>query len=256
MQRMSSQAVHFNPLAYPVAMANVEWMSGTSGWIGHAPFAMALMQMLAPRLLVELGTYKGDSYFAFCQAVAALGLTTRCCAIDTWRGDPQAGMMPDGDQVLAALRGYHDPRYSQFSTLMQSDFDAAAPGFADGSIDLLHIDGCHTYDAVKNDYQTWRPKLSDRAIVLFHDTQVRDPGFGVHQFWTELIPGKPHFEFHHAAGLGVIAVGTHAPAPFMHFLSTATQAPDVVRQYFTRLGERLILVVNNNHLARQAQART
>jgi hypothetical protein len=42
----------------------------------------------------------------------------------------------------------------------------------------------------------------------------------------------------------------------MHFLSTANQAPDVVRQYFTRLGERLILVVNNNHLARQAQART
>jgi len=48
-----------------------------SAWTEHAPFAFWLVSVLRPRRIVELGTFRGYSYFAFCQAVAALDLDCR-----------------------------------------------------------------------------------------------------------------------------------------------------------------------------------
>jgi hypothetical protein len=60
---------------------------------------------------------------------------------------------------------------------------------------------------VKNDFDTWKNKLSDRAIVLFHDTSVEERGFGVHTFWSELMEQYLGFNFSFSHGLGVLFFG-------------------------------------------------
>lgn len=232
---MINNADRFNPLDYPLALKWPRLLTPGSAWVPHTPFAMALVDLCRPDRIVELGSLHGDSYCSMCQAVQTLKLPTRCTAVDTWQGDPHAGNY--GPAVLQTLREHHDPLYGAFSTLLQKTFDEAVAQFEDASVDLLHIDGFHSYDAVKHDFETWQPKLSRRGVVIFHDTQVRDPGFGVWKFWGEVSRRYPNFEFHHSFGLGVLAVGAEPPPPVVRFLEVANRESANVREYFNYLGQ-------------------
>ncbi|MEJ0011135.1 MAG: class I SAM-dependent methyltransferase [Bauldia sp.] len=209
-----------------------------SAWHQHAPFAEWLIETHRPASLVELGTYSGFSYAAFCDAVQRNGLPTRCSAIDTWRGDEHAGFY--GEQVFTAFRKYHDARYAAFSQLIRATFDDALATFPDRSIDLLHIDGRHLYEDALHDFSTWRPKLSARAIVLFHDTAVLTRNFGVHRLWKELSATYPHFQFTHGHGLGVLGVGDQRTQALIDlYAAEGTDEGQRIRSTYAHLGRAI-----------------
>ena len=212
-----------------------ERLTDVSSWHGHIPLAMAAVGFLRPKTLVELGTHKGDSYCAFCQAVKDSEADCVCYAVDTWEGDEQAGLY--GPDVLDDLKVHHDSLYGQFSNLLKMRFDEAVSRFADGSTDLLHIDGLHTYEAVKHDFETWLPKMSPRGVVLFHDTQVFGRDFGVWKFWEEIKAEYHHFEFLHSHGLGVLGVGDALPEEIVPLFRADGEAVIRVRRFFSGMGE-------------------
>lgn len=217
--------------------------SVNSAWIEHTPFALWLVETMRPKHFVELGTLHGVSYFTFCQAIARLGLTARACAVDTWGGDEHTGFY--GDEVFDHVK-LENAKYTSFSSLVRKTFDAAVEQFSDGSIDLLHIDGRHFYEDVHHDFLTYLPKLSDSAIVLFHDTNVHERDFGVARLWKELTLQYPSFEFLHGHGLGVLRIGKNACAE-LDGLFSAEQNPatrTLVRNAYARLGSAV-----SQHLA-------
>ncbi len=229
----------FNPLTYPILFSQPRRLTAFSAWHEHLPAAMLLVDLLRPEMFVELGTHYGDSYCAFCQAIQELGLRTCCDAVDTWEGDPQTGLY--GPEVLVDLRAHHDPLYGSFSTLIQSTFDEALAHFSDGRIDLLHIDGYHSYERVKHDFECWFPKLSAHGVVLLHDINVRERDFGVWRLWEELEPLYPHFEFVHGHGLGVLAIGPDQPKAFKELLAASEEEKVRIRNLLFQLGHRLDL---------------
>ena len=205
-----------------------------SAWIEHAPFAFWLMDAMLPSCLVELGTHHGFSYLTFCQAVKQLEIKSVCYAIDSWKGDEHAGFY--GEEVFAELKAYHDKLYSSFSTLIRSTFEDCCNNFQEGSIDVLHLDGRHFYEDVKHDVGMWLPKCSNKAILLLHDTQVRERGFGVWKVWQALSSQYKSFEFPHGHGLGVVAVGPNVTERIEPLFSANEREVHQIRSIYARLG--------------------
>jgi len=226
-----------NLLNHPICLETPSRLTPASAWHEHIPFAMFLVDVSRPKIIVELGTQSGDSYCAFCQAVKELYLDTLCYAIDTWQGDPHAGLY--GPEVLADLRSHHDPLYGGFSCLIQSTFDEALAHFADETVDLLHIDGYHTYESVKHDFESWIPKISPSGLVLLHDTNVREHDFGIRKFWDEIKSKYPHFEFLHGHGLGILAIGQIRSPELKQLFQLSEENSNTVREFFFHLGQRL-----------------
>lgn len=218
-----------------------------SAWLEHGPFAFWITEALRPQVMVELGTHNGYSFMAFCQAVRQLGLQTSCHAVDTWEGDKHAGFY--GHEVHDRLAAHNEAHYGAFARLLRCRFDQALAHIADGTIDLLHIDGRHTYDDVREDFESWLPKLSPRAVVLFHDTNERTGDFGVWRYWAELRLRYPAFEFLHGHGLGVL--GPEVPAGVQALFDAGSGQTDVIRTAYAHLG----LAISRQHmLETQAKA--
>ncbi len=221
--------------AHPIVDVMPEWLTH-SQWIELTPLGMLLVDLIRPRTLVELGTQHGVSYCAFCQAVKALNLDAQCFAVDTWLGDEHT--LYYGPDVLAEMRAYHDPRYREFSTLLAMTFDRAARRFAAESIDLLHIDGAHGYQAVRHDFTTWLPRMSRRGVMLFHDIEARHSGFGVRQFWAEVAARYPHFQVAFGHGLGVLAVGAEPPPALQPLLNLPPDQAIALEEQLAARGRR------------------
>ncbi len=212
----------------------------TTAWLRHAPFAMWLVKAARPKRIVELGSHNGYSYFTFCQAVLEAGLDTECFAVDTWNGDEHAGFY--SKEVYDAVKE-ENIKYEKFSRLLRKTFDEALSDIEDNSVDLLHIDGRHRYEDLSCDFETWLPKLTQNAIVLFHDTEVRRSDFGVWRYWAELEKQFDTFNFTFQHGLGVLFTGDDPSHQLTEFrqISQTEFGRDAINSLFFRHGEEIAL---------------
>jgi hypothetical protein len=214
---------------------------GFNNWLGHLPFARDLIGGVRPSTFVELGTHLGESYFGCCQAMTEAGVECACYAVDTWKGDEHAGAY--GEEVFDDVRRYNDEHYAASSRLLRMTFDQAVTHFDDNSLDLLHIDGLHTYDAIAHDFDTWFPKLRPGGVVMLHDVAAKQEGFEVWRFWEELQGKFSTFAFREHSGLGVLRkpeISGHRDDFLSELLTAGPKEQEDVREYYRVCGEWLL----------------
>ena len=168
-------------------------------WQGHIEFAQWIANRWAGPNIIDLGVDYGLSTFAF-----ALGnKTAEVIGIDCFEGDPQSGFR-DTEKLVNDLKEKNQITNVKF---IKSYFDDIAPHITPGSVDILHIDGLHTYEAVKHDFETWLPKVAGGGVILMHDTRAYKPGFGVSRFFSEI--DMPKLNFKDSYGLGVVSTNAN-----------------------------------------------
>ena len=171
-----------------------------SAWCGLTSLAYQMVQWYKPKVIVELGTHMGLSALAMGIALRDLGEGGKLYAIDTWEGDPQAKFYSSEVYDTFLKRRSH-VNLDDVIIPLKMTFDEAL-SHVPASIDMLHVDGLHTWDAVNHDFDTYGPRVRKGGIVMFHDvnTAYQD----LRRFWKKVRRKHEHNTVLYSHGLGVI----------------------------------------------------
>lgn len=160
---------------------------------------------IQPKTILEIGTSNGGTLFLFARVASPNALVV---SVDLPRGEFGGGYPPwrghlyhsfaTAAQRIRLLRAdSHEPRTLELAR-------AALEG---REVDVLFIDGDHTYGGVKRDFEMYGRLVRDGGVIAFHDIVPPSPtgprprndfalqGGEVSQFWADLRSSHQVSEF-------------------------------------------------------------
>jgi predicted O-methyltransferase YrrM len=162
------------------------------------------------RRVLEIGTQFGGTTWIFSQ-IATDDATI--VSVDDGTQFTDEDVKQEAEKYIAAFNGRAE---QQLFMVQGNSHDPAIRDMiearVDGPFDLLLIDGDHSYEGVKQDWEMYSPLVSPGGLVAFHDIVewAPDRNYGVHILWAQIKNDYVHHEFYadgtDAAGLGVIEI--------------------------------------------------
>jgi predicted O-methyltransferase YrrM len=166
------------------------------------------------RSVLEIGTANGGSLFLFARAAAH---DAHIISVDLPAGEFGGGYPPWKIPVYRAF-----PRGAQRLDLIRADSHASSTIARVTSLlggrplDFLFIDGDHSYDGVRRDFEAYAPLVRCGGLIGFHDISPAIDGAtpggpallvgDVPRYWSELRASHEAEEFRHAPG-GCFGIG-------------------------------------------------
>lgn len=128
--------------------------------------------------MIEIGCLRGHSTMIF----NSTGKFKKIFCIDPWSPgyDPKD---VNSDIDFKEVENSFDYNIKNFNNIIKikNTSKEAFDNWIYNKVDLVYIDGCHTYEAVKEDISLWINKINSGGIIAGHD-------YGFHENWTEF-PG-------------------------------------------------------------------
>jgi predicted O-methyltransferase YrrM len=148
------------------------------GWFheGSAALLYGVMRERPPHTVVEIGSYLGRSTVFFGLSMLRLNPHGRVIAIDPHTGDRQQLEGLDADSLPSLELFRQHCRAARIDHLVDARVMTSRQAAREwsGPVDLLFVDGWHSYDAVIADGEAWLPHLSSGGVVVFDDYAAYD----------------------------------------------------------------------------------
>ena len=145
--------------------------------------------------IVEIGTARGGVFYALCQIASDDAMLI---SIDLPGGAFGGGYAETDIHTFRMFgKDAQDLHFLREDSHREGTKKKLAKILKDRQIDLLLIDGDHTYEGVKKDYLMYSPFMKDGGIIAFHDVcfHTNVPECQVEKFWKEVRTKQNHFEF-------------------------------------------------------------
>jgi len=164
-------------------------------WTEWKEFLEFMARERKPKRILEIGTGRGGSTY-FLSKLGGEGSLLITIDVD-----------PTSREYVALFRRY---RPQQISCVVADSGDPttvqAVAAILDGApLDLLYIDGDHSYEGVKRDFELYRTFCTEKSLICLHDI---NPDYGVskgvqtdaysgevYRFWGEIKAKYEHTEF-------------------------------------------------------------
>jgi precorrin-6B methylase 2 len=133
------------------------------GWMvdSQLKFLSELASRPDIKTVLEMGCWKGRLTWQLCKTGKDI------FAVDTFKGSPgEISLDMAKEQDILKIFQENTKEFKNLMTI-QGDSLKAAARFDDKGLDMVFIDGTHTYDAVKADIEAWLPKT--KVIIAGHD---------------------------------------------------------------------------------------
>ncbi len=148
---------------------------------------MELVRLLEPVRICEIGSASGGT---LCALARAARQDATLVTLDLEFSPERKAAFPDfrrGEQQIICIEGDSHDRGTR---------DLVREAFGDAPLDVLLIDGDHTYEGVRRDFEMYRSLVRPGGLIVFHDivkdfgqrfgTPTRASTGGVPDFWSEL----------------------------------------------------------------------
>ena len=171
--------------------------------LGEITKLQELLQDYEIKKVLEIGTYRGGTAMLWANIVAPEEGHVFCADMRFDWGSFHDHGYANIENKTYRRQVYNDSPYEKFITEIQGDTHDSE--FVKnlcaqvGEVDLLFIDGDHSYEGVKQDFENYSALVKNGGYIVFHDiletSYHKQNGCNVSQFWNEIKNKYASYEF-------------------------------------------------------------
>ena len=179
------------------------------GWNSNHVFLADAIKNTRPKLILEVGVWKGASSIFMAKAIQEQKLDAVVISVDTFLGSWEHWVEPRYFASLVNQNGYPSMYFTFLTNVVEAEvqnvvvplpLDSGNACHVIASIglrpDIIHIDGGHDYDAVTTDLNRWWPLLRPGGILIADDYDPDGKAWpSVKKAVDDFVARTPHSDF-------------------------------------------------------------
>jgi hypothetical protein len=151
-----------------------------TGWGGTNRIFESLISKVRPKVIIEVGTWKGQSAITMAEACRTHQLDCAIICVDTWLGSEE--LIRKWPEELRRVNGYPTLYYQFLSNVVHRGAQELIVPLAANSVtaakilrdlgvtaDLIYIDADHQFESVLADLTAFSPLLTTTGLMFGHD---------------------------------------------------------------------------------------